>query len=339
MRVEEILQKDVWERFLSGQNSKTFLHSWSWGEFQEALGNKIWRLGIFTGSELMSVALVTRVRARRGVFLLVPHGPVGTILKELVLQALLEELKTLAEKEGASFIRVNPIWEKTEENTKIFRTLGFRNAPIQMHPEASWKLDITLPEEELFRNMRKTTRYLIRRAQSNTDIVVERSETEEDLRIFSELHAKVSSRQRFVPFSLEYLQKEFATFSKNSEVALFWAKHKGEIGAGAFVVFWSGIGFYHHAVSLPEYAKLSLPYLLQWELIKEAKRRGCKLYDFWGYVNPETQKNHPWAGPTLFKMGFGGRADEYVKTQDFVLSSKYWVTYAFELLRKLKRGL
>ena len=64
--------------------------------------------------------------------------------------------------------------------------------------------------------------------------------------------------------------------------------------------------------------------MLQWEIIKEAKRRGCKLYDFWGYIDPKASPKHPWAGPTLFKMGFGGRAYEYVKTQDLPLSKKYW---------------
>ncbi|MBI2642632.1 MAG: peptidoglycan bridge formation glycyltransferase FemA/FemB family protein [Candidatus Wildermuthbacteria bacterium] len=339
MEVKQIPQKDIWEGFLAQQPNKTFLHSWSWGEFQKALGNKVWRLGIFAGAELVSVALVVKVQAKRGSFLLVPHGPVGAVTKVVVLQTLLSELKTLGEKEGVSFIRVNPIWERNEENAKVFSTLGFRPAPIQMHPEASWKLNITLSEDELFHNMRKTTKYLIRKAQSDPDISVSQGKSPEDIETFSKLHDQVSRRQHFVPFSLEYLQKEFSLFSGDEQVVLFWAKHKGQVGAGAFVVFWSGIGFYHHAVSLPEYAKLSLPYLLQWELIKEAKRRGCKMYDFWGYVDPVKQKGHPWAGPTLFKMGFGGEAHEYVKTQDFPLNRKYWLTYFFEMMRKIKRGL
>ena len=105
------------------------------------------------------------------------------------------------------------------------------------------------------------------------------------------------------------------------------------------MVFWSGIGFYHHAASLPQYAKLSIPYLLQWEAIKEAKNRGCMLYDFWGYVDPKKEPSHPWAGPTLFKMGFGGEAHEYVKTQDLPLSWKYLPTALFEKVRKIRRHL
>jgi len=75
------------------------------------------------------------------------------------------------------------------------------------------------------------------------------------------------------------------------------------------------------------------------EAIKEAKKRGCVLYDFWGFIDTQKNPNHPWVGPTLFKMGYGGKAYEYIKTQDFPLSGKYWLTYVFETFRKIKRGL
>jgi lipid II:glycine glycyltransferase (peptidoglycan interpeptide bridge formation enzyme) len=84
---------------------------------------------------------------------------------------------------------------------------------------------------------------------------------------------------------------------------------------------------------------------LQWEAIKEAKSRGCKTYNFWGIApeikNPEDIKVslHPWAGLSLFKMGFGGERKEYVKTQDLDVSPKYWLNYIIEVLRKHKRRL
>ena len=330
MRVVEITNKEVWEDFLLGCEEKTFLQSWNWGEFQKSLGNKVWRFNINN----KMAALVVKVAAKRGTFLLVPHGPVG---KKEAFHIFFEKLKEIAKEEKCGFIRVNPIWaEKNEENKKIFGDLGFREAPLQMHPEASWKLDVSLSEEELLKKMRKTTRYLIRQALKNQDIELYQGR-ETDIKLFSDLHNKVSQRQKFVPFSLDYLKNEFSIFNKDNQAYLLFGKYKEEIIAGCFVIFWSGIGFYHHAVSLPKYAKLSIPYLLQWEAIKEAKRRGCNLYDFWGYVPPES--SHPWAGPTLFKMGFGGQPHFYVKTQDFPLSKKYWLTYLFEKLRKVKRGL
>ena len=208
-----------------------------------------------------------------------------------------------------------------------------------MHPEASWKLNLADSEDQLFSDMRKTTRYLVRQAMNNKDIMVEQSKSVDDIAAFAAMHAQVSLRQSFVPFSKEYLENEFKVFLKDDGVRLFFGRYKGEIAAAAFVVFWSGIGFYHHAVSFPKFSKLSLPYLLLWEAIKEAKRRGCVLYDFWGYVDPKTQPKHPWAGPTLFKQGFGGEAKLYVKAQDYPLSLKYWPTAFFETIRRIRRHL
>ena len=339
--------KQEWEEFVLNCNQKSFLQSWSWGDFHESLGNKIWRFGIYenpsAGSgqagELVAVALTIKINSRRGSFLLVPHGPVIARSELAILPVLLEKLKELAKQEKADFLRVCPIWERTNENTKLFKDLGFRTAPLHYHPESSWKLDITPSEDRLLGGMRKSTRYLIKQAQQNKDIEIVKSKDVQDLEVFYKIHNEVVKVQKFVPFSLEYLRKEFLAFLPDNQITLSFAKYKGQYIAASFEIFYSQIGFYHHAGLLPEFRKLPVSALLQWEAIKEAKKRGCKVYDFWGYADPVKNPKHPYAGPTLFKQGFGGYKDEYVKTQDFVISQKYWIHYIIELLRKLKRGL
>jgi len=343
MEIREINNKDIWEGFLLEREEKTFLSSCNWGEFNKLMGNKIWRFGIYIERELFSVALVVKIIAKRGSFLLLPHGPnikkQETRKKKQVLETLLEKLEEIAKEEKVDFIRISPIWERSEEDIKIFKDLGFRFGPIHIHPEASWKLDIIPSEEELLRKMRKTTRYLIRQAQKDRNIEIFQSQTLEDVEIFNKIHREVVKWQRFVPFSLEYFKNEFLAFQPDNQVSLFFGKYKEEIIASVYLIFWSNIGFYHQAALLPKYHKIPIAYLLLWEAIKEAKRRGCKIFDFWGFVDPQKKPKHPWAGPTLFKMGFGGRAFEYLKIQDFPLSKKYWLTYFFEKLRKIKRGL
>ncbi len=330
---QEIKNKEIWEDFLSECQEKTFLQSWNWGEFQKIMGNKIWRLGAYNNEKLTAIALTVKIVAKRGTFLLIQHGPLGENFA-----VLFEELKKIARKEKANFIRVASLLLKNKENEKMFRDLGFRPSPMHANAyEATWKLDLSLSEEELLMNMRKTTRYLIRQTMKNPDITFEKSEKLEDVEIYQKLNKEVAARQKFIPFSQEYIKNEFEVFSKDNQVLLLFGKYKGEIVAGALMVFCSGVGFYHQAASLEKYAKLSIPYLLQWEAIKEAKKRGCKMYDFWGYVDPKSK--HPWAGPTLFKMGFGGKPYLYVKTQDLPLSWRYWPTYIFERLRRVKRRL
>jgi lipid II:glycine glycyltransferase (peptidoglycan interpeptide bridge formation enzyme) len=347
MDVKEITQKEVWESFLLECEEKTFLQSWNWGEFQKRMSSKIWRFGVFTGDIIEGVCLVSKISAKRGTYLLVQHGPVTKTAEwkikdgkdKKILSALLEKLKEIEKQKKTSFIRISPIFPEIEENKKIFKDLKFRKAPMHANAyEATWKLDITPSQDDLMKNMRKTTRYLVRQAMKNPDISIEKSEKLNDADTYKSLNAEVAKRQNFTPFSDKYIENEFDLFSADGQACWFFGKYKNDLAAAALVVFWQGIGFYHQAASISKYSKLSIPYLLQWEAIKEAKGRGCKIYDFWGYADPQKFPKHPWAGPTLFKMGFGGYNKDYVKTQDFPLSKKYWIIYLFENLRKRRRG-
>ncbi len=363
MEVKEINNKEVWENFLLGCREKTFLDSWNWGEFQKKEGEKIWRLGIYNGEKLFALALVVKIKAKRGTFLFVPHGPnvnnQSPRNNNQALGTLLDELKIIAKKEKVSFIRIAPIWpariplpagsvaggEREEENTNIFKKLGFRKAPIHIHPEVTWELNLKLSEEELLMGMRKTARYLIRQAEKNTDIEIVKSRNIEDLEEFNKIYFLTAERHKFVPFSINYLQNEFSSFLPDDQILIFLGKYREEIVSSAIIVFWQNIGFYHQGASLSKYRKIPVSYLLQWEAIKEAKRRGCQTYNFWGIApnikdkSDVRESKHPWAGLSLFKMGFGGYRKEYIKTQDLLLSSRYYLTYIFEKLRRIKRRL
>jgi len=355
MEIREITNKDDWEGFLEQCSEKTFLHSWNWGEFNRVMGNpangagEVWRLGAYDG-RLTAVALVLKISARRGTFLFIPHGPVcvdGLEIKDKqeTMQVILNHIQTIAQSEKIDFVRVSPVWKRTEENNAIFANSQFRQAPIHMHPEVTWELNIAPSEDEIFTGMRKTTRYLIRQAQKNPDIEIVKSENIDDLKYFWPVYKETAKRHNFVVFSENYLKNEFEIFSKDRQIELFLGKYKGEVVSAALFVFWQGTCVYHHSGSISKFNKIPVSYLLQWEAIKTAKAKNCVAYNFWG-IAPEVKtesdaanSKHPWAGLSLFKMGFGGCRKEYVKTQDLPVSPKYWLNYIIETLRKKKRNL
>jgi lipid II:glycine glycyltransferase (peptidoglycan interpeptide bridge formation enzyme) len=354
MEAREITEKKQWEDFLLGCEEKTFLQSFNWGEFNGSLGSKIWRLGVFEGDDLVATAQFIKVSARRGRFLFLPHGPnvaenCPEQKKKEIFEKLLLEAQKIAIAEKCWFIRIAPIWKKNAFNEKIFNDSGFRDAPIHMHPEFTWELGLEGPQEEILARMRKTTRYLIKQAEKSEDIEIVQSKDIRDLKLFDPVFRETAKRQHFVPFSLSYLEKEFQSFANDGKISFFFGKYKGQVVSAAMIIFWSGIAFYHQSGST--HSKAPVSYLLQWEAIKEAKRRGCNAYNFWGIApfrkigeNDGTKieikdKNHPWYGLSLFKMGFGGGTKEYVKTKDLPLSSLYWLTFIFENLRKKKRNL
>jgi len=350
MEIREITSKDVWEEFLQNCSEKTFLHSWNWGEFNLSQDFRIWRFGAYENEKLLSVILVIKIAAKRGKFLFIPHGPVildGLEVKDKrdVMELALMRTQEIVKTEKIDFIRIAPVWQRTAENVDIFLNSQFRQAPIHMHPEVTWELDISPSEDKILAGMRKTTRYLIRQAQKNPDIEIVKSTNIEDLRYFWPVYQETAKRHNFVVFSENYLRNEFEIFAKDRQIELFLGKYKGHVVSAALFVFWQGTCVYHHSGSLSKFNKIPVSYLLQWEAIKEAKIKGCKAYNFWG-IAPEvkteqdaSRSKHPWAGLSLFKMGFGGQIKEYVKTQDLVISSKYWLNYIIEVLRKRKRNL
>ncbi len=266
-----------------------------------------------------------KVSARRGTFLLIPHMMIG------MTDEIMAKLVSHAKKEHCAFIRVCPLLEDTQAHRDELGRLGFRDAPAQMHPVISSILDITRSEDELFANMRKTTRYSIRKAEKDR-VAVRMSTDPQDLATFLAIYEATVDRQNFTPFSRKYLETECATF----DTCFFFAEVAGEPVSAALIVFFQDTAYYHHGASLGVHPTAS--YLVQWRAIQEAKRRGCTRYNFWGIVR-EDQVKHPWYGLSQFKKGFGGYAEAYVPAQDWVLSWRYWIIFGIETVRRIKRRL
>ncbi len=347
LKLKEITDKKVWEDFLFSVKETTFLQSWNWGEFNKKMGRNIFRYGVFNRNELIATALVFRVEARRGSFVFIPHGPnlqkAEFKFKKKVVKFLLKKLKKIAQKKGDVSVKISPLWKRNKKNKKVFDSLGFREAPLHIHPEITWKLSLSSPKEDLLMDMRKTTRYLIRKGKRNKDLKVIKSEKIEDVEKFNKIYQLTKDRHDFAPFSLDYLKNQFNSFKSNNQILVFLAEYKGEVLSSGIFVFWNNIGFYHHGASTRSHPKIPSSYLMMWRAIEEAKERGCKKFNFWGTAplsdSEEYDENHPWAGLTLFKMGFGGQSKKYVKTQDFIISPKYWFSFLVEKARKIKRGL
>ncbi len=332
-----VTEESEWEQFMQKARPHSFLHSWNWGEQNLATGSKIFRLAVRKSETVVAVSLFIKIAARRGSFLLCPHGPVLSQTEdgEKLLRILARECTRIARAEECDFIRFCPLADNSQTNRTRYRELGFRNAPIHMHPELSWMLDITKPEEELLKEMRKTTRYTIKKMEKE-GVEVTQSTNPDDIETFWPVYQATVQRQQFTPFKKADLHTEFEIFSKADQAAFFFGKQNGEIVAAAIIIFYNGQAFYHHSGSKSSGSNVS--YLLQWRVIQEAKRRGCTLYNFWG-ISPDNRPAHPWAGLSLFKKGFGGFAEEYLHAHDKPLTSKYWVNFSVETARRMRRGL
>lgn len=330
-----ITDEKTWEAFVLARAPHTFLQAWKWGSQYEANDNQVFRLGVFKKEEVIGVGLLIHIKARRGSFLLCPHGPL--VEDEPALAAFTKGAVEIAKQQRCDFIRFCPLHEDTPTHCGWFKKLGFRPAPIHMHPELSWMLDITKSEDQLLMEMRKTTRYLIKRSEKD-GVSISMSTDPADIKLFWPIYQETAARQHFTPFSKKYLEEEFKLFAADNQIAFFFAHYQGEVISVAIIVFYGESAFYHHSGSTNKFEKVNASYLLQWRAIQEAKKRGCTLYNFWG-IAPEDKPKHPWAGLSLFKKGFGGFAEAYVHAQDYPLTPKYTLNAAVETVRRIRRGL
>lgn len=306
--------KKEWDTFLEIYAPRALFQSWQWGELEKKQGEKIWRWGWFEKDKLVGIAQIHKVTARRGTFLHIRHGPIGKVNYE--------DIKKLAQSEKAWFIRISP---QVEEDT-TFKKLGFVRAPIhEVDAERCWVLDIDKSEEELLMQMRKTTRYEIKRAQK-LDVNITKNKKTND---FFALYNQTSERQHFVQH--RGINEELEIMDS----LVLTATHEGRPIASAIILFWGQEAIYHHGASIPN--KVGASYFVQWEAILEAKKRGKKIYNFWG-IAPEDRPNHPWRGITLFKKGFGGREIKFIHAQDLPISPLYFIPWTIETGRRIMKG-
>ncbi len=327
-----------WETFLRKRTEANFLQSWYWGEFHKNLGKTIRRTGFYSKGKLIGVMLSVVENAKRGKYLTVPAGPIFDFRNTSLIKAFIVELREIAMLNNCAFVRVRPQLISDNFSKKIFKENGFINAPMHLHAELTNQLDITKSESELLENMRKTTRYEIKRGEREEIKISETSDPSE-IKDFYKLQIQTSKRQKFVPFPYEYLYEQFKVFAQNNMALLYNASYRKKLLAQAFVIFYTTEAVYHYGASAEEGRKYPGAYIIQWKAILEAKKRGMLRYNFWG-VSPENDTNHRFYGLSLFKRGFGGEDIEYLHAQDLIINyPRYAINFIVETIRKIRRNV
>lgn len=329
IKVEEISSKSTWEKFVLSYEGANFLQSWNWGEFHQNLGKFVKRVGFFEKGKLIGVMLCIVERAKRATYLTVPGGPLLFNHFGVFKKAVFE----IAKYENCSFVRVRPQLLENAKNSKLFADLDFKLAPMHLHAEVTRQLDLTKSEQELLSQMRKTTRYEIKKA-INLSIKIQSSQNPEDIDQFYNLQKETAKRQGFIEFDKKFLKEQFSVFVKDNQVVLYTA-YLGKLKlAQAFIIFYGEEADYHYGASTLDGRKYPGAYLIQWQALKEAKIRGMKRYNLWG-VAPEGDVSHRFWGVSVFKRGFGGQDLEYLHARDLIINPiSYKVNWLIESARK-----
>jgi len=338
LKVTEITNKKIWDKFLEEdyKGFYPFFESWEWGEVQKKIGFEVIRIGLLDKEKLIGSVQIVKVNAKRGNYFHLRHGPILINHSVGNYTAILKYLKNLANSSNVNFIRISPLIEDTTEVNKVLNSLGFRNSPIHnMDAEICWILDITKSEDELLSQMRKSHRYLIKKSLKEEIEILQITKSDTNFEKFLGLYKKLANKRHFTMH--KGLKEELDILGQSNKAVLFLAKKGGKILGGALIDFAGNMAIYHHGAIDDEYRDLNVSYLLQWVAIREAKKRGKKIYNFWGIASNESKK-HPWYGLTLFKTGFGGEKKQFMHAKDLPLSPKYVLTYLIETYSRIKKG-
>ena len=351
-----------WESFLQRQPWTPFLQSFPMGEVYKMLGEEPVRLavreGAGAGARIVGICQAIIVPAKRGRHLAVMYGPIlgkhqiPSTKPQDVLILIVEELKRIAGEKDCAFIRMSPFWVDGTNNqkpiTKNLSDLGFRPSPLHLLAEHIWFLNLQgKSEDDLRRAMRSTTRNLIGRAEREGVTVSASDDPVRDLPHFLKLHEETRKRHGFTPYTDDFFRAQVAVFAPKKQCTLYLARYQNEVIAASIHMIYGSETSYHHGASTAKFSKIPASYLLQWTAIRDALRRGDRVYNFWGVAplrssgNPKPQTpnpKHPFAGVTTFKTGFGGELLELVHCMDLPLSKRYFLTWGIETIRKWRRG-
>ncbi len=295
------LSKEQWDRKVVDLGG-SILQSWVWGQFNEALGHKIYR---FSDSASINLAIETGLPFGKK-YLYCPRGPLGNEAEALL------DLKNVESDKDLIFARIEP-------QHKVDLTKAVKDT----QPTHNWILGLDKTEEELLIDMKPKTRYNINLAQRKG--VVVREGTKKDLITVWQLLLETATRAKFRLHPQNYYFQMWDSLGTD-HIKILIAEYQDKPLAAMILTLFGEYATFAHGGTAPVMKEAMAPYLLHWEAIKLAKKLGYKSYDFGG-IAAEGDASHDWAGITRFKKGFGGLEVVYPGAFDLIYSPIWYTIY------------
>ena len=309
--------------FLAKHPKGHVLQSWEWGGIKSRTGWRPWRLIVERDGEIAAAVsiLERRIPGLRMPIFYASRGPVADINDVELLDFILAEIRKLAQKRGAIFLKIDPdIPSSGKKLEQYLLSRGFRSAESGkgfegVQPKYVFRLDISPEEEVLMANMQQKTRYNIRLAQKKG--VGIRKGTREDLPEFYRVLIETTERDDFLVRAYSYFEDIYDSLVPAGLGELFVAEYEGRIIAGTLAFVLGEKAWYVYGASSNAHRNVMPNYLIQWEMIRWAKSLGCTLYDFRGVPGDLTEDN-PLYGLYRFKKGFNGEYTQFIGEWDLV---------------------
>lgn len=344
MKVEELHDRAAWLEFTT-RHGGGILQSFEFGELHGRVGEPCLYLVARDDSGIRLTAMVLRKPLLFGYgYYYCPEGPIvrngdwHSEENQCALVALKTYLRRRSWRDRAAFLKIEPHLPEDTAAGSAFRSAGLRRSPVSLQAQHVAHVDLSADEETIWGRFKKDARYSIRYAERQ-GVTVMRGRGPRELTMFAKLYHATAADKNFSSRDQVYLEQFRQTLMEDNDRAeVFVALHDGEPIAASIVTYYGQESIYLYAGSSKQNQTLYGTYLLQWEAIKEAKRRGCAVYNMTG-VAPTADPEDPWAGLRRFKLKFGAEVVDLVGAYDAVYKpALYSLLTAGGRLRRLRRG-
>jgi lipid II:glycine glycyltransferase (peptidoglycan interpeptide bridge formation enzyme) len=334
-RIIDIKEKDRYNSFVSAHPKGHFLQTWEWGEVKRVMGWQPLPLVLEKDGEIRASLLILKRRLpipglKRCIFY-APRGPVVDIESQECCQALFSGAERVAKDHGAIFLKIDPdVPNANKDFNKILSLCKFHRNDTGMdfegvQPAYVFQLDIQASAEKILENMHSKTRYNIKLAQKK-GVTIREAVGKEDLPAFYAILQETAERDRFLIRGYEYFEMIWDQMVENGLAQVFLAEYQGRIISATLALILGKKTWYLYGASSNEYRNVMPNYLIQWEMIRWAQERGCKIYDFRG-VSGDLDESNPLYGLYRFKKGFNGEMIEFTGDWDRIYSPVFYFAW------------
>ena len=358
------MESKIWNSLVSKLHDPHFLQTYEWGQVKAKYGwnplYAVWtsdgKFSVFKETDHRSLntdhcvaaALVLKRQILRDGFaarLSIFYSPKGPLLdwsNKPLRERVFNDLQAFAKKQGAIFLKMDPdvvlgtgiprgeddlIDSGGQVIMSELKRTGWRYSSDQIQFKNTVLIDLTPSEEELLARMKQKTRYNIRLAEKKG--VTLRVGNPDDFGMLYKMYAETSVRDGFVIRDEGYYQTVWKLFMDSHEPACepLIAEVDDEPVAAIFVFYFAERAYYVYGMSRDAHREKMPTYLLQWEAMKRARAKGCKVYDLWGAPDVFDESDSMW-GVYRFKEGLGGKVVRTLGAWDFAPNLLWYRLYS-----------
>jgi peptidoglycan pentaglycine glycine transferase (the first glycine) len=302
---------EAWDEFVARSPQATWLQTTAWARVKRPNGWSAVRAALDyddrgTRHAIGAQILVRRVRGLPWGLGYVPRGPVGMpddpAAAGRALVAFGTRLREVARANGLADIRIEPEFPADRGVEDALRAAGWREAR-RIQWNRTRIVDLTLPEDALWADLRSKWRQYVRKAARQHVRVVRAGE--ERLRDFHRVYVDGAERAGMFARTQATFELLWRELAPRGMAHLFIAEleETGEPLATLLLTSAGKRAFEMYGGTTVRGEELRANYMLKWETMIACRNAGFREYDLWGL---------PHAGIAQFKGGFGGRELTFV---------------------------